>query len=366
MKKSSAKSATRPAAPTTDARALVPGPAAPRTMAVDIGGTGIKALTLDPAGKPLNDRTRIATPKHARPKEVIAIVRKLAEAQSGFERVSVGFPGVVKDGLIYTAANLGKGWTGFDLRQALERKLKKPVRVANDADIQGLGCATGHGLELVITLGTGFGSVLFAEGTRVHLELGHHPFHRGKTYEDELGERALKKNGRKKWIKLLQEAISELQKTFNYDHLYIGGGNSRLVNFKLPANVKTISNEDGLLGGIALWRDAAKPTAKAAPAPVKSRAAGVPSKAAARVAKPAPVAASKPIAVSKPVAAASAKPKRAPIVAKPAAVAIRPAPIAANVAAPPASSESASPVGTSSSSIPPGNGSPQTTGALSK
>jgi polyphosphate glucokinase len=248
---------------------------APRTLAIDIGGTGIKALTLDAAGKPLNERTRIATPKGATPKAVIEIVRKLAKAQAGFERVSAGFPGVVKDGVIYTAANLGKGWAGFDLRQALERKLEKPVRIANDADIQGLGCASGNGLELVITLGTGFGSVLFADGRRIHLELGHHPFHKGKTYEDELGERALKKKGRKKWNKLLQEALDDLKRTFNYDALYIGGGNSKLVTFKLPPGVMTISNEDGLLGGIALWRDgqpqmpkrhARKPAAKAAPA----------------------------------------------------------------------------------------------------
>src|ERR1700687_4239175 len=111
---------------------------APRTLAIDIGGSGIKALTLDPAGKPLNQRTRIATPKRARPKDVIEIVRKLARAQPGFERVSVGFPGVVKDGLVYTAANLGKGWVGFDLRGALERRLKHPGGVANDAAIQGL------------------------------------------------------------------------------------------------------------------------------------------------------------------------------------------------------------------------------------
>ena len=160
MKKSSAKTTSRSAAPTVTA--LAPGTLAPKTLAIDIGGTGIKALTLDAVGKPVNDRTRIATPKHARPKQVIAIVRKLAKAQPGFDRVSVGFPGVVKAGMIYTAANLGKGWTGFDLGGGVEQKLKKPVRVANDADIQGLGCATGHGLELVITLGTGFGSVLFA------------------------------------------------------------------------------------------------------------------------------------------------------------------------------------------------------------
>jgi polyphosphate glucokinase len=276
MKKITAKPASESAGTKTPA---TPGTLAPRTLAIDIGGTGIKALTLDPAGKPINERTRIATPKNARPKQVVAIVRKLAEAQPGFERVSVGFPGVIKDGLVYTAANLGKGWAGFDLGHALERKLTKPVRVANDADIQGLGCVSGHGLELVITLGTGFGSVLFADGTRVHLELGHHPFHRGKTYEDELGERALEKKGRKNWIKMLQEAIAELQRTFNYDRLYIGGGNSRLVNFKLPAGVRTISNEDGLLGGIALWRDvkreASEPAVKPSPQPVKRPGANI-------------------------------------------------------------------------------------------
>ncbi len=242
------------------------GVAAPRTLAVDIGGTGIKALTLDPQGKPINERRKIATPRRATPKAVIKIVDKLAAAQPGFERVSVGFPGVVKDGIVYTAANLGRGWIGFDLATALARKLKKPVRVANDADIQGLGSVSGRGIELVVTLGTGFGSVLFANGARVHMELGHHPFHRGKTYEDELGVRALKKKGRRKWNKLLAEAIGDLSRTFNFDSLYIGGGNARLIDLKLPAGVAIISNENGLLGGIALWRDAAgaRPAARSA------------------------------------------------------------------------------------------------------
>jgi len=274
MKKSSAKPA---------AKAIVKNSAPPRTLVIDIGGTGIKALTLDPVGKPINERKRIATPKRATPKDIIEIARKLAKEQPPFERVSVGFPGVVKHGLIYTAPNLGNGWHGFDLGHALERKLKKPVRIANDADIQGLGCVTGHGLELVITLGTGFGSVLFTDGTRIHMELAHHPFHKGKTYEDELGNRALHKKGRKKWNKLLREAIEELRSTFNYDRLYIGGGNSRLVNFELPADVKIISNEDGLLGGIALWREAKSPaesrtsgkTTASTPAVAKPRAKAV-------------------------------------------------------------------------------------------
>jgi polyphosphate glucokinase len=291
--------------------------AGPFTLALDIGGTGIKALTLDPAGRPINDRTRIKTPKHATPNDVLDIARELAKVQPGYDRVSVGFPGVVKDGVIYTAANLGRGWEGFDLGHALERKLKFPVRIANDADIQGLGCVSGRGLELVITLGTGFGSVLFADGTRVHLELGHHPFHDGKTYEDELGDRALKKKGRKKWIKLLKEAIDELQRTFNYDALFIGGGNSRLVNFELPPTVRTISNEDGLLGGIALWRDEEKElpkmqksSAKAAAPSVKAMGKAVekPSKAVAKPPAPAGAksAAAKTVSGAKPAGSKAA------------------------------------------------------------
>ncbi|MBF6558847.1 MAG: ROK family protein [Candidatus Binataceae bacterium] len=274
---------------------------APRTLAIDIGGTGIKALTLDPAGKPLNDRTRIPTPKHGTPKAVIGVIRKLAKAQDGFERVSAGFPGVVKDGVIYTAANLGKGWEGFDLRRALERKLKRPARVANDADIQGLGCVRGHGIELVITLGTGFGSVLFANGTRIHLELGHHPFHNGKTYEDELGEKTLKRRGRKRWNKMLAQAIDDLRRTFNYDALYLGGGNSRLVDRKLAADVRIVSNAEGLLGGIALWREATKPAAKAPAARTSGKvSSALASKSGAKPARTAPVKNAKPAPIKPP------------------------------------------------------------------
>lgn len=226
-----------------------------RTLAVDIGGTGIKTMILDEAGAPLTERLREPTPPKARPKAVIAVVRDLAKHQGDFDRASVGFPGVVKDGVVYSAPNLGKGWDGFNLREALEKKLDRPVRVANDADVQGLGSVTGRGLELVITLGTGFGSVLFANGTRIHLELGHHPFHHGKTYEDELGVRALKKKGAKRWNRMFREALADLKRTFNYDRLYIGGGNAKHIDFKLPDNVKVVSNTEGLLGGIKLWSE---------------------------------------------------------------------------------------------------------------
>ncbi len=141
-----------------------------------------------------------------------------------------------------------------------------------------MGDVSGRGLELVITLGTGFGSVLFSDGRRIHLELAHHPFHNGKTYEDELGRRALDKKGRKKWNKLLAEAIDDLRRTFNYDRLYIGGGNTKFITLKLPPDAQIVSNEAGMLGGIALWKEAPQPSAspaKAAPA-VKAAAAPPP------------------------------------------------------------------------------------------
>jgi polyphosphate glucokinase len=232
-------------------------PKSTTTLAVDVGGTGIKAAALDEKGKMITEREKIKTPRNATPKKVIAIIQKLAKMAGEFDRASVGFPGVIKNGVVYTAVNLGKGWKGYKLEAELKKKLKRPVRVANDADVQGLGCVTGHGDELVITLGTGFGSVLFVDGHRIHLELGHHPFHYGKTYEEELGIKAFQKKGKKKWNKHLSEAIDELTKTFNYDRLYIGGGNAASINFKLPSNVKVVSNTDGLLGGIKLWQDQA-------------------------------------------------------------------------------------------------------------
>lgn len=229
----------------------------PRTLAIDVGGAGIKAITLDGKGKAITKRSRIPTPRAATPKAVLGVIAKLASLQGRFDRVSVGFPGVVKRGVVYTAANLGKGWDDYPFEKALTKRLGHPVRLANDADIQGLGCVSGHGLELVITLGTGFGSVLFTDGRRIHMEIAHHPLRKGRTYEDELGEAALRKKGRKKWNKHLAEAIEDLKNTFNYDRLYIGGGNTKFIGLKLPPSVKIVSNLEGLLGGIALWREPA-------------------------------------------------------------------------------------------------------------
>ncbi|MBW4659050.1 MAG: ROK family protein [Drouetiella hepatica Uher 2000/2452] len=226
-----------------------------QTLAVDIGGSGIKVMVLDEQGSPLTDRERVDTPQPATPNAVLSAVVGLAKDKE-FDRVSVGYPGVVRQGITETAANVSPEWIGFDLGSALTRHLGKPVRVVNDADMQGLGAVSGHGVEMVITLGTGFGSALFLNGKLVpNLEMGHHPFRKGETYEQQLGRAALDEVGKKRWNERLEKAIATLSYLFNYDTLYIGGGNTKKIELVLPTNVKVVANVMGLLGGIALWKD---------------------------------------------------------------------------------------------------------------
>ena len=231
--------------------------ASPVTLAIDIGGTGLKAMLLDPKGKPISERLRVPTPTPATPRAVLNALDGLQARLHGYDRISVGFPGVTKRGVTYLAVNLHPRWHQFHLQQAVEQRWKKPARVANDASVQGYGAVKGEGVEMIITLGTGMGSALFTDGRLCPgLELGHHPW-RKKTYEDYLGLRGLKKYGKKRWNKLLEEAIAQTAATFNWDHLYIGGGNAKKIAFTLPDNAQIVSNEDGLLGGVALWRDSA-------------------------------------------------------------------------------------------------------------
>lgn len=226
-----------------------------KTLAIDIGGSGIKVLVLDDRGEPIDDRDRLETPHPATPEPIIAAILELAKGKE-YDRVSVGFPGVVRVGVTETAANLHPDWIGFDLGAILTEKLGKPVRVLNDADMQGLGAVCGEGIELVITLGTGVGSALFLHGSLVpNLELGHHPFRKGETYEEQLGRAALDEVGKKRWNNRLEKAIATLSHAFNYDYLYIGGGNTKKIEIDLPARVQIVPNISGLTGGIALWRN---------------------------------------------------------------------------------------------------------------
>jgi polyphosphate glucokinase len=230
------------------------GKGGPYTLAIDVGGTGLKAMVLDGRGKPINERVRIETPRPATPNAVFGAIQKLIAHQPAFDRVSVGFPGVVVNGVAHNAPNLDGIWTEVDLAKEVSKRAKKPTRVANDADVQGLGVIEGKGVELVLTLGTGIGSGLFLEGKLVpNLELGHHPWRKGKTYEDCLDNARLDRLGSKKWSNRLREALGDIQRVFNPRIIYLGGGNAKKIKGDMPDNVKIVDNTAGILGGIKLW-----------------------------------------------------------------------------------------------------------------
>src|SRR5260370_31523410 len=168
-------------------------------LAIDIGGTGIKAALLDDAGSMIGERQRVPTPsKPVAPEDLVRAIDQVAAPLGTFDRVSVGFPGYVRDGRVITAPNLGTdALAGFDLQSVLVEHLGKPVRVLNDAEVQGLGAIQGRGLEMVLTLGTGAGTALFRDGEIMpHLELAHHPVSGNKTYDEYIGNAARKKKGR--------------------------------------------------------------------------------------------------------------------------------------------------------------------------
>jgi polyphosphate glucokinase len=226
----------------------------PRTLCIDIGGTGLKTMVVSARGKPLTERGRIETPRPATPRAVMAALRKVLPDRSAYDRVSVGFPGVVVDGVVRTAVNLHPSWVGFDLATAMLRMTGRPTRALNDAGVQGFGAIEGRGTEICVTLGTGFGFSLFVDGRYVpNVEFGHHPFRKGKTYEDLLGTRGLERMGKRRWNRTLQRAVDQLRSTFNFRMLYLGGGNSRKVSFPLPRDVRVVDNVAGLLGGVKLW-----------------------------------------------------------------------------------------------------------------
>ncbi len=248
---------------------ITPNPHHPLTLAVDVGGTGLKASVLDADGAMVADRVKVPTPYPIPPEKLVTTLSKLVAPLPKAERASVGFPGMVRAGLVLSAPHFsckgGPGspvddelaalWSNFDLTSALTQAFGLPTRVANDADVQGAAVVSGNGLEFVMTLGTGFGSGLFYEGRLMpHLEIAHQPFRKGETYNDQIGEAARKEIGEERWRGRVQKAIKNMRALMFFDHLYIGGGNSRrLVRDDLGDDVTIVDNSAGILGGIKLW-----------------------------------------------------------------------------------------------------------------
>lgn len=224
------------------------------TLTIDIGGSKIKAATFDKKGKILQEYTKLLTPQPATPENVLETIKKLVSGFQ-FDRISTGFPGYVRDGIVHTAPNLGtEYWAKVNLAKRLTEVLGKPAQVVNDADMLGLGSISGKGLEMMVTLGTGFGTALYLDGKLLpHLEVSHHPIDNGKDYDAYIGEATYKIIGDKRWNKRMQYVFSVIKTVFNYDRLYIGGGLAKKLTFPLEENMIVVSNKQGIDGGVKLW-----------------------------------------------------------------------------------------------------------------
>jgi polyphosphate glucokinase len=240
----------------------------PRTLAIDIGGSGLKAVVLAPDGRMVSDRNRRETPYPCTPPVLLDELATLATTQPVYDRVSVGFPGTIRKGRVREVpafSRRGPGhppdpelvalWTDFELETALAERFGKPTRVANDADVQGAAVISGHGMELVITLGTGVGCAVFFDGVLLpHMELSHGRFGHGHSIEVACGDNERHAVGKDTWRDRVMDALDAFEAMVLPDHLYIGGGNAkRLDADKLGPNRTLVPNISGLLGGIALW-----------------------------------------------------------------------------------------------------------------
>lgn len=228
-----------------------------KILCIDIGGSHIKGAIVNESGDLETKYIKFDTPLPANPDKVLGVIQQLAAASPGYEKISVGFPGYVKDGIVMTAPNLGTdAWHNIKLAKQIADLLGKPAQVVNDADMQGLGIASGKGFEIVATIGTGFGTAFLYNGKLLpHLELAHHPISKGRDYDEYIGQKALDECGKEKWNKRMMKVLAVVKTVFNYDHLYLGGGNASKLKFPLDENISLVSNIEGIKGGARLWKE---------------------------------------------------------------------------------------------------------------
>jgi predicted NBD/HSP70 family sugar kinase len=213
-----------------------------KILVVDIGGTHVKALATGHKSPIRIPSGRDMTPR--------IMVRRLLSAVKDwdFDAVSIGYPGAVLHGRpIAEPHNLGAGWVGFDFKKGFGR----PVKIVNDAAMQALGSYK-RGRMLFLGLGTGLGSALIVDGMLEPMELAHLPYKKGRTYEDYVGKKGLKRMGKKKWRRNVADVIERFRTALNVDDVVLGGGNAKLLK-KLPNGVRLGTNANAFTGGFRLW-----------------------------------------------------------------------------------------------------------------
>ncbi|MEP7310284.1 MAG: ROK family protein [Acidobacteriota bacterium] len=211
-------------------------------LVVDIGGSHIKALATGH-----KNPVKLPSGPKMTPKQMVRSIQA-AVATWKYSFVTIGYPGPVMHGKpVLEPRNLGRGWVGFDYKQAFGR----PVKVINDAAMQALGSYRG-GRMLFLGLGTGLGSALIVDGVLEPMELAHLPYKKGRTYEGYVGNAGLKRLGKKKWRRHVIDVIEKLKAALEADDVVVGGGNAKLLNV-LPEGVRLGTNANAFIGGYRLW-----------------------------------------------------------------------------------------------------------------
>jgi polyphosphate glucokinase len=215
-----------------------------RVLVIDVGGTHVKIL----ATGHKEPRMVESGPTMTAPQMVTA-VKQLAAGWK-YEAVSIGYPGpVIHNRPLHDPRNLGGGWVGFDFRNAFGC----PVKLINDAAMQALGSNKG-GRMLFLGLGTGLGSAMVVDGLVAPMELAHLPYRKGRTYEDYVGLRGLKRLGKKRWRRHVAAVVELLKEAIEPDGVVIGGGNAKKLAELLPGS-RLGDNANAFIGGFVLWKD---------------------------------------------------------------------------------------------------------------
>ena len=213
-----------------------------KILVIDIGGTHVKVLA---TGQ--KEPVKIPSGPKMTPQKMVKQVRS-ATKDWNYSVVSIGYPGPVTHGHPLTEPhNLGSGWVGFDFRKAFGR----PVKILNDAAMQALGIYRG-GRMLFLGLGTGLGSAMIVDGILEPMEIAHLPFKKGRTFEDYLGIRGLKRLGKKKWRHYVALVAEQLKDALEADYVVLGGGNAKLLK-PLPPGCRLGDNSTAFTGGYRLW-----------------------------------------------------------------------------------------------------------------
>lgn len=217
-------------------------------LVIDVGGTHVKVLA---TGQ--REERKILSGSSMTASKMVRDVKRVAKNWE-YGLVSIGFPGPVIHGCpLHEPYNLGSGWVGFDFVKAFGC----PVKVINDAAMQALGSYQG-GRMLFLGLGTGLGSAMIVDGILEPMELAHLPYKNGKTYEDYVGVRGLKRLGKKKWGRYVADVVEQLKDALEAEYVVLGGGNARSIK-KLPADVRLGDNRNAFVGGFRLWERKTKP-----------------------------------------------------------------------------------------------------------